>query len=196
MQSCNWTIIITCNEHAMICTGSCETLATLGIDQRWSPWGHGLGLEARWVQFRKFWPWFWTPNPWPWPQIYSLWPSGSWPRLYLTSSFNSMQLGTFIDYSLLHSSIKDDKSFALLHVLTEVLCSPAISAPAERVFSHSVLCMPPHRTTMEIRCYQMLCFSNALSLYFDLWFFLSWALWPRANPSLLIIINFTGSYDS
>ena len=47
------------------------------------------------------------------------------------------------------SSVKDDQSFTRLHVLFEkVFCSPATSAPVERVFSHSGLFMRPHRARM------------------------------------------------
>jgi hypothetical protein len=45
--------------------------------------------------------------------------------------------------------IKEDKTFQLLHPLFErIFCTPATSAPVERVFSQSGLLMRPHRAKM------------------------------------------------
>jgi hypothetical protein len=49
-------------------------------------------------------------------------------------------------------AVQDENKFAIMHKLLEkVFCSPATSAPVERVFSHSGLFMRPNRARMGDR---------------------------------------------
>ena len=49
-------------------------------------------------------------------------------------------------------AVQQESQFTILHKLFEkVFCTPATSAPVERVFSHSGLFMRPHRAMMGDR---------------------------------------------
>jgi hAT family C-terminal dimerisation region len=72
--------------------------------------------------------------------------------------------------------MKDDESFARLHALFEkMFCSPATSAPTEHVFSHSGLCMPPHRARMGGKMLSNLVFlkCNTQVFRFSIYFFVT-----------------------
>ena len=58
-------------------------------------------------------------------------------------------------------AVQQESQFTILHKLFEkVFCTPATSAPVERVFSHSGLFMRPHRARMGDRMLADLVFSK------------------------------------
>jgi len=55
-------------------------------------------------------------------------------------------------------AVQQGAQFTVLHSPFEkIFCAPVISAPVERVFSHSGLFMRPHRARMGTRCCQTWC---------------------------------------
>ena len=126
--------------------------------QSWSPRGRGLGLKVPRGQpivsmtlatrVKSLTLGSRMPSPRPWP---------------LEKCFQSLfwALNRFCHHADPWKAVQHESQFTVLHSLFErIFCTPATSAPVERMFSHSGLFMRPNRARMGDKMLSDLVFLN------------------------------------